>query len=275
MNARAWIQRHAVATFFGLSFLISYGGFVLLVVPKLLVGQSMQPGDAEFILFPIIVIGVCLTGIALTAIVYGRQGLRDLRARQSRWRVAPRWYAAALFIPPLLILAILLTLRSLLSPIYTPNAFWIGFFFGLVPGFLEEIGWTGFALPSLRAEHGALTSALWLGLLWGLWHAPVVDYLGAAAPHGPLWFPFFLSFVALISAMRVLMVWIYTNTNSLLLTQIMHVSSTASLVVLDPSPLTPAQETLWYALYAALLWIVVAFIILRYGSNLIRRPQQN
>ncbi len=48
------------------------------------------------------------------------------------------------------------------------------------------LGCLGTCLVSLgmRARRSALGAGLLLGVLWGLWHAPVVDYLGAAAPHG-------------------------------------------------------------------------------------------
>jgi hypothetical protein len=59
--------------------------------------------------------------------------------------------------------------------------------------------------------------------------------LGAASPHGAYWLPFFLAFAAILTTMRVLMVWVYRNTGSVLLAQLMHASSTASVVVLrDP-----------------------------------------
>src|SRR5579885_1276870 len=134
--------------------------------------------------------------------------------------------------------------RMLISPIFTPklNLFFI--LYGIFPGVLEEIGWTGFAYPRMRLKQSALGAGVLLGVLWGLWHAPVVDYLGGAAPHGAYWLPFFLSFIAIVTAMRVLIVWIYSNTNSLLLAQLTHISLTASLAVLGPVPLTPNQETL-------------------------------
>ncbi len=75
--------------------------------------------------------------------------------------------------------------------------------------------------------------------------------------------------------MRVLIVWVYSNTGSLLLAQLMHVSMTASLVVLDPVHLSPAQETLWYWVYAAVLWMVVVVVVMRYGKRLVRQPIQS
>lgn len=115
---------------------------------------------------------------------------------------------------------------------------------------------------------------VWLGVVWGLWHAPVVDYLGAAAPHGLYWVPFFLTFVAMVMAVRVLLGWIYSNTGSILLAQLMHASLTVSLATFDPVGVSPAQETLWYAVYAAVLWIVVAVVVMRYGQRLVRQPGQ-
>lgn len=264
------IRRHAVLTYFGLVLLISYGSFALLEGPTLLRGGSTQQATTEYALFPVLVLSVCIVGLALAGVVAGRRGVRDVFARIGRWRVGVRWYAIALLLPPAGILIVLLAMRTFVSPIFTPNVFALGFLFGL-PAFLEEIGWMGFAFPQMRKRQSALAAAVTLGVLWGLWHAPVVDYLGAAAPHKAYWPLFFLSFIAIVAAMRVLIVWVYSNTGkSLLLAQLMHISMTGSLVVLGPVGLTPAQETLWYALYAALLWIIVGVVALLSGKRLVR-----
>lgn len=271
MAIKTFLQRHPVVTYFSLVLLISYGSFLVLVGPKLLRGGTEQPSDAEFILFPIIVLGVCLVGLILTGLLDGKTGLRHLFARIGRLRVDMRWYAIALLTPPVLLLIVLLLFRTVVSPIFTPKFFAIGILFGL-PALLEEIGWMGFVFPKMRAKQSPLAAALLLGILWGLWHAPVVDYLGAAAPHGAYWLPFFLSFVAIVAAMRVLIVWVYSHTTSLFLAYLMHFSMTASLVVFDPTHVSPAQETLSYWGYAAALWIIAAVVAMRYGKNLVRQP---
>jgi len=66
----------------------------------------------------------------------------------------------------------------------------------------------------------------------------------------------------------VVIAWIYTNTKSLLLAQLLHVSSTGSLVVFSPARVTAAQETQWYCVYAAALFVVVAMIAAKYGKGL-------
>ena len=73
------------------------------------------------------------------------------------------WYAA-LLIPPALIWCVLLLLQARVSPAFAPNHFWIGLSFGIVAGFIEEIGWTGYAFPVMKAQHNVLLSAVALGV---------------------------------------------------------------------------------------------------------------
>jgi CAAX protease family protein len=107
----------------------------------------------------------------------------------------------------------------------------MGLLFGVPAGYLEEIGWMGYAFPKMRSQNNALAPSILLGLLWSAWHLPVIDYLGTATPHGAYWLPFFLTFTAAMTAIRVLISWTYSNTNSVLLAQLLHMSSTGALVI--------------------------------------------
>lgn len=272
MNIKAFIQRHPIITYFGMTYIISWIGAFLVVAPKLIHGEAIPRIDG-LLMFPVLLLGPSIAGIALTGIVDGRSGLRNLFARMRRWRVGVRWYAVVL-IPPALILIVLFSLSTLLSPVFTPHLNPLGILYGLVPGFLEEIGWMGYVFPKMQLKRSALSAGLLLGVLWGLWHLPVIDFLGAASPHGVYWLPYALAFIAAMMAMRVLIVWAYSNTDSVLLAQLMHASSTAFLVVLSPLSVSPAQEALWYAVYAAVLWVAVALVVIRYGKHFVRQPIQ-
>jgi len=45
----------------------------------------------------------------------------------------------------------------------------------MVGGILEELGWTGFATPTLlrRMRYGVLATGLIVGVLWGMAHLPI------------------------------------------------------------------------------------------------------
>jgi membrane protease YdiL (CAAX protease family) len=263
---KTFVARHPVATYFVLTFTVSWLGALAVAAPHLLRSEPL-PKFAGLMMFPAMLLGPSVVGIALTRIVDGAKGLRDLFSRMRRFRFPARWYAA-LVIPPAMVLTVLLCMKTFVSPAFTPNRFFIGASFGLAAGFFEEIGWMGFAFPKMRSQGNALAPAILLGLLWGAWHIPVIDYLGTSTPHGAYWLPFFLAFTAAMTAMRVLIAWAYTNTKSVLLAQLFHAISTGSLVVFSPPHITVAQESLWYALYAAALWLLVAIIATTFGKRL-------
>ncbi len=260
--------RHPVLSYFVLTFAISWAGALLVAAPYLVRHESL-PKMAGVLMFPAMLLGPSLSGIILTGVVDGRSGLRDLVSGVFLRRVPVQWFAT-LLIPPALVLAVLLCLETLVSPVYAPNRFLMGIFFGVPAGLLEEIGWTGYAFPKMRSQNNALASSILLGLLWALWHLPVINYLGTATPHGSSWLSFFLAFTLAMTGMRVLICWIYTNTKSLLMAQLMHVSSTGSLVIFSSPGVTAAQEAMWYGLYGIELWLVVGIVAAVYGKRLTR-----
>jgi len=143
-----------------------------------------------------------------------------------------------LLVPPALVLTVLLCLKTFVSPAYAPNHFLPGLGFGILAGSFEEIGWMGYAFPRMRQCWSPFASGALLGVLWGTWHLPFIDFLGAATPHGAYLLPFFLAFTAAMTAMRELIAFVYTRTNSVLLAQLMHASSTSALAVLSPAGLS-------------------------------------
>ncbi|HEY2581245.1 MAG TPA: CPBP family intramembrane glutamic endopeptidase [Mucilaginibacter sp.] len=259
MSLKNIIQRQSATSYFITTFAISWLGAFILVASKVFGGLAIPKMDGV-LMFPIMIIGPAAASIVLTALTEGKLGLRNLWSRMGKWKLPVRWYLIAMLIPPCLIITVLSLLKIFVSPVFTPNFFLMGILFGIPAGFFEEIGWTGYAFPKLNLKYSVLKSGFILGFLWGLWHLPVIDFLGAATPHREYFLLFSLSFIAILTAMRLIMGWVYSKTNSVLLAQLMHVISTGSLVIFGPSKVSPAQETLWYGLYAVLLWIAVLII---------------
>jgi len=255
----SFLRKHPALSYFLLTFAISWSAAFLVAAPKLF-EHGPLPKLTGILMFPAMLLGPSFAGIFLTRRLDGREGLKNLFARMRRVNFPLRWYRA-LLIPPVMVLSVLFLLKTFVSPVYAPNRFWIGVSFGLLAGFLEEIGWTGFAYPKLRQRFAVLPAAAIVGVLWGLWHAPVIDFLGAASPHGKALPLFFAAFIATMAAMRVLIAWFYERTGSVALAQLIHISSTGSLVVFSPPVVSPIQEATWYGLYAITLWALVILLV--------------
>jgi membrane protease YdiL (CAAX protease family) len=262
------VARYPVTAYFALTFAISWSGAALVAAPHLLRHQTLQPMTG-ILMFPAMLVGPSVAGMVMTRWVDGPGAVGRLLSGLLKWRMPVHWYGV-LLIPPILVLLVLLSLKAFVSPSFSPNFYVFGILFGVPAGYLEEIGWTGYAFPKMRLRYDALRASILLGLLWSAWHIPVIDFLGTATPHGSWWFPFFASFALAMTAMRVLICWAYTHTRSVLLAQLLHVSSTGSLVVFSASHLTPEQEAAWYALYGVALWVTVGIMVSVCGKQLIR-----
>lgn len=271
----ASIERNALLTYFALVFSISWGAVLLIVG-----GPAGMPGTTEQAeaLLPFVVLallaGPTVAGILLTGVVQGKAGLRDLLSSMLTWRVGARWYAVALLGAPVLVTAVLLAL-SLISPAYLPGIYTshdkatlllISIAYGLAAGFFEELGWTGFAVPRLKLRYGVLATGLVVGIPWGVWHF-ITNYWGSGDSSGALSLALFLPAqvfaVGALPAFRVLMVWVYDRTRSLLLAMLMHASITASWLIVMPEGISGAPFLTWYLVWTAALWVVVAAVIIR------------
>lgn len=264
MSPVAVVRRSALRCYFAFAFTLEGVALVVVGLPSL--HDTTHKPTASLVAFPIMVVGVGAIGIVLTAATEGASGIPGMLSRLTRPVKRGWWLVLAL--PPIAILAVLGGLQAGVSANFAPGFLLFGVAAGAFAGFFEELGWSGFAYPRMRDRIGALGGALLLGVVWGLWHFPVVDSLGAASPHGRYWPEFFAAFVAMIAALRVLIAWVYTNTGSLRMDQLLHASSTGFLVILGAPTATPAQEALWYSAYAAVLWAVVIVVVALRGSTL-------
>jgi membrane protease YdiL (CAAX protease family) len=263
-----FIKKHPVLTYFALTFIISW------VAVFIVAGGIPVPADQLAILGIAILLGPSIASLTLIGLTSGKEGFRELLSRLLRWKVGARWYAVALLAAPLSIAAVLLAL-SLLSPKFIPailtsdnkaTLLLSGIAAGLMVGFFEELGWTGFAIPRLRLRYGVvMTGGIVVGLLWGAWHF-ILFFEGDSFSGA---FPLVLLLARLFSclpAYRILMVWVYDHTESLLVAILMHASLVASLVYIEP-PLAGA-DLLTYILVRAAVWIVMAAVVVTNASGI-------
>ncbi len=230
--------------------------------------------------------GPPVAGILLTALVSGTGGLRRLLSRLFAWRVGWRWYVVALLLAPIIEVVVLLAL-SRLSPAFLPAIVTAddkaalltsGIAIGLVGGFVEELGWTGFAIPRLTPRYGVLGTGLIVGPVWGAWHLLQMWWVGSTSSDGlplTLYLPvFFLSSLVILTAYRVLMIWVYDHTGSLLLAILMHASYIATTLFVLAPPTTGVPFLTYSGAFAAALWGVVAVVAVANGWHASPRPLQ-
>ncbi|WP_276277430.1 type II CAAX endopeptidase family protein [Haloarcula regularis] len=214
---RRLVDAHPVATFFALAYAISWLAWLGPVL-----------GLAE----PIRTLGFILGGYgpALSALVVVWAGSDSVRAWARQivdWRVAPRWYVAALTIPLVLVALTSVGLELVgtsVDPGLLPgraSLVLVSFVsIALVGGGNEEPGWRGFALPKLEERYSPVSATLILGVVWALWHLPLLAT-------GPTTFHGLAEFVDLAPSIGVrilnivgiafILTWIYNETGSVLL----------------------------------------------------------
>jgi uncharacterized protein len=213
-------------------------------------------------------------------LVLRASGRRDLlgwiASRYRIWRVHPGWYLTAGLLAPAITL-LSLAVRALADPHFhvapgSPLGELLGelgaggvalvfplLILGQLPSspLLEEFGWRGLALPLLQGRWNALASSVILGLVWGVWHLPLM-----VANGDPL-----VPYLLLIVPQTVLMTWVVNSARgSMLLAMLFHAGLNTALTTLYPGSQSMVE--------IVLTWLVAVAVVVRYGPrDLARRDR--
>lgn len=205
---------------------------------------------------------VCPLGAAVL-LVYrdaGRTGVRRLLEDVVDYRrLKPKiWYVPCLALIPGIYLLSYGVMRLLVRPLPEPHIsllaiplLFIGFF---VAAACEEAGWTGYAVDPLRARWSALATGIVLGAVWGAWHV-IPDIQAHESVAWIVW-----QRGVYDVALRVLLVWLYSNTGRAVLAAVLaHDTDNVSWALFpnngshyDPAIAGPITAVV--ALIVALLW---------------------
>src|SRR5215211_4517380 len=213
------VKRHPIITFFVLTYVFTWA----IESPLVFLTDSLTA--IQGLVLVILASNVpSAVAIVLTAIVLGRGALRKLLARLLIWRVSPFWYLVVFLGPVVLVGGVVLLNALMGGPALSLGMTLVGatifFAFSVVPGSAlgEEIGWRGYVLPRLQSRMSALSAALLIAPIWGLWHLPL--WLTGAPGRTPL---IYAGFVLSAFALSVLLTWVYNSTGgSLLLVVLLH-----------------------------------------------------
>ena len=260
------IQRYPLTTFFLLAFGITWVVWVPRAAgaPLDIVGQAWTWVPA-------------IAALLAAALTGGRAAVRELGARLVRWRVGWQWYLVVILGPAvfsLVVAGIYVMLGGAWSdaapaalregPLVMLPLFLV--ILTLTDGLGEELAWRGFALPRLLTRYNALVASLILGVLWGLWHLPLVWTEGAPLYQQPVWL-----FLLDIVAKSVLFTWVFLHTRgSVLLAMLFH--GATNLFAVSPEVSSTGDLTL-PLLAAVAKWVLIVVVIVVAEPGLARGPR--
>ncbi len=144
----------------------------------------------------------------------------------------------------------------------------------------EEIGWRGFLYPQLKAGFGRTKGWILGGILWGMWHWPLIwligyEYGAAAANEAGYWgFPFsgMILFCVITVGWGILHDWLYEKSGSIWVPSLFHgaINAAASLPLTVCLTNTGTARLLGPApngLLSALPFLICAAVLLRSKKN--------
>jgi membrane protease YdiL (CAAX protease family) len=257
------MRRHPLVTFF----LLAYGLTWAIQIP-VAAGVLEGSGWRAVTWVPAI---AALLAAALTG---GRGALRELGSRLVRWRVGWQWYLVVILGPAAFSLAVA-GVYTLLGGSWSeaaPPALLEGpllflplflLILTLTDGLGEELAWRGFALPRLLTRYNALAASLILGVIWALWHLPLLWTQGNGMFHQPVWL-----LLLDVTAKSVLFTWLFLHTRgSVLIAMLFH--GATNLFLVSPDVVSTGDLTL-PVLAAVAKWVLVGVLLLVAGPTLVR-----
>lgn len=241
-----WACRRDLPLYFVLAFLLSW-------LPWPLV--ALNPDSS-----PMVPFGPLVAAVIAAGLTGGLRELGRLFAQLGRRPSSVRWYLVALVVPVLITgLAAGLTVALGGSPAGLPSRPDAGAVIAtfvstvVLVGLFEEVGWRGYALPRLQQKMTGLRAALLLGVIWALWHLPLL--VSDPSRQRPV-----VQFVILVVAQSVVLSWIYNSTRaSLLMVIISHATIDTVARFALPQFTGGDYQLIWWC--QAALWTGFALLV--------------
>ncbi len=138
---------------------------------------------------------------------------------------------------------------------------------------MEEMGWHGYGVDSLRAGNGVMKTTLLFGILWSAWHAPLFLISGTyqnglVKMDNPVFVVNF--FVSVIPAAFIANWVYYKNNRSIAAAVLLHSMLNAAAVLLNAGQVAKCIATVLYAGIAASILVVDRALFAEGPRNFLR-----
>ena len=281
------MRRHPLFFFYLMTYAFAWLAWLPLILSQ--EGRPLSPLHRTLIIVIIADLSLfvpTLSAFIMTNITEGKSGNGRLRRRYVLWRVGFWWYLFVLIGFPALILLSILVLPGAIAAFRAPApgfvfAYLVSYvFYFILGGALGEVpGWCGFALPRQQQRSGPLVGTLILGVLWGLLALPlflIPGYNGAGTSFVGISIPF-IEFVISITALAVIVTWVFNNTRGSLLLAMLLIASfnTAfNTFLLRLFPSLPGHAPVFQSLYIVLIVVALLIILATRGRLSYQRYQR-
>ena len=251
---------NTIATFVASTFLFSW---ILWIPPVLEYFGFFSLGSASNVIyFTLLIVGAFgpAFGAFMALRSQGKSFKSHLRAFLSGEGISswPLWLAIIIIVPLLIngssqLIGLLIGLDIPTSPLpslwlYLPTFLMVT----LIGGGQEELGWRGYLQGELMDKYGLVKTSSFIGLIWGLWHAPLWFMI-----HDEHDFTPYIGFVLMTISISFVYSYIYIKTDGNKPVQVLFHGS------------TNAAAALLYVLYVdnpasdqALYWVYVGINIM-------------
>jgi membrane protease YdiL (CAAX protease family) len=256
-NSTNVVKRHPVIAFYILAFAISWLGWI----PQALYQRGLFPFDHPLLNF-LGGGGPTIAAVIVILVFKEKDGIRKLFTPLFKLRVSFWWFVFA-FGFWAVVTAIALGIGTIFGQVLPAfgQSKWVSllpiFVMMLLSNVWEEIGWRGFALPHLQENYSDLKIVFITGIMWHLWHLPLM--LNPTSPMSTL--PWYGEIIFSLS-LSVIYTWLYLHTNrSLFFVSVFHaMSNTMAFVLLELGVFVSS-----YAFVVGIIAIFALVIILIYG----------
>lgn len=175
--------KYSPIKYFSLTFLITWGTWIVAAV----ISQGGSASLTEGSVMPLMAIGLFGPLFAAVILMIGKNKKdlrRDIISKFTNVsRIRPRYLPLVFFLMPVtIVIAIFLSLlmgqsidQLALSPEFSivEGSIALSWIIAFLAPALEELGWSGYGIDSLRGHRKLLTSAILFGVIWALWHLPL------------------------------------------------------------------------------------------------------
>jgi membrane protease YdiL (CAAX protease family) len=271
MKPRA--RKPSVFAFFFCTFCFSWLIWVPLTLSHLQIGPfhiSVTTSNGVRLLG---VFGPAIVAISLSAVIGGRRAVADVTQRLNGRRISGLWWAAATLIQPAILLLTFLLYNALAGSsrltvldLGSASGFIVQIVILALAAFGEEIGWRGFALPTLLRRFSALTASLILAVFWTLWHIPFWVLQTSFQDYGPSYWV--LNFLSILPT-TIFLTWIFNHTRGSILPAVaFHLTFN----IINVAVVQVTGLIVPYLILIVLQWIVALALLIAYGPKTLTRP---